>query len=328
MRLAMTRRQLGVLFGLLTSAAAFVVINCGDASTPPEKSNGITKVTVTPAATGLDTPLDATPDPMGNDIYFIAKDTSGPAVFRVSADGGKPAMLYAGAPLVEPRGISTSADGKTLYIADPAAGTDGKGVIFTMPAAGDTPAPLAGTSGTRPTAIDVHDDLYFTGESNGEPAVFQLPTSATTPTTLTVGAPLAKPDGLAISTDGTVYVSDGQAGMSLAGQVFRIVGGKAVTVGPEFKPGSPAGLAVTLDDQKLLVSSLDPKAGTSQVVILQTKDGSSSVYNDVIKANSVSGGVHRARFKETYAWAGYTQVYTIRLKTIKLDGSTPGGPAN
>jgi len=45
----------------------------------------------------------------------------------------------------------------------------------------------------------------------------------------------------------------------------------------------------------------------------------------VIKENSVSGGLHRARYKDVYAWAGRTQVYFIKIRTILSDSSTPGG---
>lgn len=331
MRPWMTRFQRRALLGMAATAMIAVIIDCGDTNTPPEKSNGITKITVTPAATNLDTPLDATPDPMGIDIYFIAKNAGGVGVFRVPAAGGTVTQLYVGAPLVEPRGISTSADGKTIYVADPAGGSDGKGVIWTMPSSGDTPVPLSGTAGTRPTALDLTengtaDDVYFTGQTaEGYGAVFMVPAKGGTPTTLFAGAPLEKPDGIAIATDWSVYVSDAQAGTDQPGRAFKVTSGSAKPLGPEFTPGTPAGLAVTLDDAKLLVSSLNPAAGTSQVVVVQTKDASSSVFNDVIKANEVSGGIHRARFKETYAWAGYKTVYSIKLRTILADGSTPGG---
>lgn len=331
MRPWMTRLQRRAILAMTATAAIAVIIDCGDTNTPPQKSNGITKITVTPAATELDTPIDATPDPMGVDIYFIAKSGGDFGVFRVPGSGGAVSQLYLGAPLVEPRGISTSGDGKTLYVADPAGGTDGKGVIWTMPAAGDTPMPLSGTAGLHPSALDLTEngaaeDVYFTGQdANGDGAVFLVSAKGGMPTTLLAGAPLAKPDGIAIATDSTVYVSDAQAGMKQPGQVFKVKDGMATSTGPELTPGSPAGIAVTLDDAKLLVSSLNPAASTSQVTVVQTKDGSSSIFNDVIKANSVSGGVHRARFKETYAWAGKTSVYSIKIKTILSDSSTPGG---
>jgi hypothetical protein len=236
---------------------------------------------------------------------------------------------------VAPRGVTTSSDGKTIYIADPSGGADGKGVIYSMPSGGDMPVALDATAGLHPTALDIDEDgssdvLYFTGtDAGGSPAVFKLVIgSAGPPTTLASGAPLAMPDGIAVATDGTAYVSDAQAGMKLPGQVLKVAGGKATVFGPEFKPGTPAGIAITLDDSKLLVSSVDPASGTSQVVAVQTKDAVSSTFNDVIKANSVSGGIHRARVRDIYAWAGKTTVYSIKVTPLRYDGSTPGGPSN
>ncbi|MFT3769386.1 MAG: hypothetical protein QM820_28445 [Minicystis sp.] len=331
MRLWMTRFQRRVLLGMAAVVATAVIIDCGDTNTPPEKSNGITQVTVTPAATGLDTPLDVTPDPMGVAIYYIAAGEGGFGVFRVPFAGGTPTQVYVGAPFAKPRSISISSDGQTLYVADPAGGTDGKGVIWTLPSSGDTPVPLSGTAGLKPAALEVYDDgptdtVYFAGSNaNDEPAIFSLSAKGGMPDTLAAGLPLVQPDGIAVATDGHVYIADAEAGTKQPGQAFKLVEGKPTKVGPEFTPGSPTGIAVTLDDAKLLVSSLDAASGTSQVTIVQTADGSASVFNDVIKQNNVSGGVHRARFKEAYAWAGYNKVYGIRIKTILADSSTPGG---
>jgi sugar lactone lactonase YvrE len=310
-----------------------VVIDCGDTNTMPAKSNGITQITVTPAATDVDTPLDATPDPMGTVIYFIANSPSGKAVYSVPAAGGTPMLIYAGAPLVDPHGISISSSGQTLFIADRAAGSNGGGAIFSMPTAGDTPVVVSGSEGTHPSALDLSeignsDDIYFTGTSNGDPAVYKLAAEGGTAEVLAKGAPLAMPDGVAVASNQTVYIADKQAGMTLAGQVFKLSGGSLAKLGPELAPGDPTGIAITLDDTKVLVSSLDPKAGTSQVTIELPETNMSSTFNDVIKANKVSGGLHRARLRETYAWAGYKQVYTVKLKTINADSSTPGGVGN
>ena len=76
----------------------------------------------------------------------------------------------------------------------------------------------------------------------------------------------------AVGPDDTVYVSDAQGGMSLPGQVFAVKAGKATKLSPELMPGSPAGIAVTVDGSRLLVSSLGPTAGTSQVEVILTSN--------------------------------------------------------
>jgi DNA-binding beta-propeller fold protein YncE len=325
------RFQRLALVGLAGVGLAIHLVNCGGGNTMPMKSEGVTKITVTAAASGLDTPLDATPDPLGKEIYYIATGTGGPGIFHVSAAGGTPNQVFMGAPLVDPHGISISSDGKTLYVADRTGGANMGGVIFSLPTAGDTPVPVAGSEGTHPSALDLaevgsSDDIYFTGEdTNGDPAIFKLAAAGGTAEVLAKGAPLAKPDGITVATDKTVYVADKQAGMAEPGQVFKLVSGKATTFGPELTPGDPTGIAVTLDDAKLLVSALDPATGTSEVDIIEVKNASASTFNDVIKSNTFSGGLHRARFKDVYAWAGKTIVYKIGITKILADSSTPGG---
>jgi DNA-binding beta-propeller fold protein YncE len=77
---------------------------------------------IEPAATGsattFHTPLDATPDPDGNQIYFTAMSSRGAGVFRVPAAGGTVVTLTVGLPVTTPVGIAVSTDGNTLYLAD------------------------------------------------------------------------------------------------------------------------------------------------------------------------------------------------------------------
>jgi sugar lactone lactonase YvrE len=253
------------------------------------------------------------------------------AIFSVPATGGTPSLRYMGAPLVNPVGISTSSDGNTLYIADLGAGTNGGGAIFSMPSAGNTPTVVAGSDGLHPAALDVaevgtSDDLYITGtDTSGSPAVYKLAAEGGTAEVVIMGAPLVKPNGISVTTDGTIYVADKAAGKSLPGQVFEVSNGHATAFGPEIEPGNPTGIASSVDGFIVLTSALDPKAGTSQVEIVTAKTGNGSTFNDVIKTNTVSGGLHRARFKDIYAWAGKTQVYAIKITRILADSSTPGG---
>src|SRR5689334_18320513 len=101
MRISVTKFQRRAFVGVATSGIILAILNCGDANGPAQ-SNGVTKITVNEAATGVDTPVDATPDPMGVTIYFIAKTATGPGIFSVPLAGGTPTSLYSGTPLVNP----------------------------------------------------------------------------------------------------------------------------------------------------------------------------------------------------------------------------------
>lgn len=333
MRVLVTRLQRRALLGMAGAGVVLALLDCGGNANQPNKSNGVTKITVATAASGLDSPIDATPDPMGTTIFFIATTNGEKAVFSVPAAGGQVTALYSGSPLIDPRGISTSSDGKTLYIADPAAGSDGKGGILSMPSSGDIPVVVKGSEGTRPNALDVmqmgmSDEIYFTGaDSMGEPAVHKLAAGGGTAETILAGAPLLKPGGIAVATDGTLYVTDSQAGMGEPGRLFKVTNGKVASLGPDLTPGDPPGVVVTLDDAKVLVSSLSMMS-TSEVTIINSTSGTATTFNDVIGSNTVSGGIHRARYKDSYAWAGRTQVYSIRIHTVLADSSTPGGVAD
>lgn len=332
---SMTRPQRGFALMLGAMAVVAAIVDCGgDSSAPPAVSSGKLSVTVNAAAGALDTPLDAVPDPMGNDIFFIASSKGEKGIFRVSGNGGAVSQVYLGAPLVDPRGITISADGATLFVADPGADPAKGGAVFQLPAIGDTPTPIEGTAGTHPTALDIvgvskGDVLYYTGtDEAGDPAIFEVPIGEGTVTELFHGAPLVKPNGIVVTTKQAVFIADAAAGKGEAGQVFQLGSGKLSIVGPEFVPGDPTGIAVTLDETKALVSSLDPQKGTSQVVILDLAAHTSSTFSDVIKANTYSGGLHRARFKNSYAWAGKTTVYSVKVKILLGDSSTPGGPGD
>lgn len=313
-----------------------IIVDCGgDPTAAPAKSAGKLSVTVTPAATGLETPLDAVPDPSGINIYFIASSKGEKGIFHVPVDGGAVTQIFLGAPLVDPHGISISADGATLFVADPGADPAKGGVIFQIPAMGDTPTPLTGTEGTRPTALDIvgeskGDVIYYTGtDEAGDPAIFKIPVAGGTVTELAHGAPLSKPDGILVTSKLAVYVADKGAGKSQPGQVFELgSAGTLSIIGPEFVPGDPTGIAATLDEKKALVSSLDETKGTSQVEIIDLVAHTASPFSDVISENKYSGGLHRARFQNVFAWAGVNKVYAVKIKIIQADSSTPGGPGD
>ncbi|MFN8473423.1 MAG: hypothetical protein U0822_14630 [Anaerolineae bacterium] len=266
-------------------------------------------------------PLDATPDPTGSVVYFVAQTQSGEGgVFRVPASGGSVQSVLVGAPLVSPRGIVTSSDGQTLYVADPAA--RGGGAVLAVTIMDGSVRFVAGAHGLAPRALDLvsecgRDILYVAGTNpaNRRADVWRLPADGSgVRVSVLNGSPLALADGVAVAGDGKVYVA-GRTGNSDSSDVVLEVGRRghrplvrSVTL------GSPAGIALTADESTLLVSSLAAD-GTSQVLIVDLGSNATSTFNDVIGANRGSGGLHRAHDANVYAWAGIGRtggVYAVR----------------
>jgi DNA-binding beta-propeller fold protein YncE len=265
-------------------------------------------VTVASKSGDFAMPVDATPDADGTTFYFTAISPSGPAVFRVPALGGTAIPIAAGAPFVSPAGISISSDGRDLYIADPLAWAGGGrlGQIFVIPVGGGTPRVLSGAEGRGPHAIEValdggRDAVYFTGynPSNRTPGIYKIPPSGGTAVAVVEGAPLVEPDSVAVGRSGTVYYTDRGANA-----VCKIMGGIVSRVVDFIRPGNPAGIAVSLDESRLLVSTLQPYRNRAQVLVVDLSTLEVSAATDVVGKNPGAGGLHRARDIAIYAWCG------------------------
>jgi hypothetical protein len=312
---------------LVTGLGAAVLVVGAHCTDEPTNAGVLpkTQILVDEIAAGLDTPVDATPDATGQTLYFLATSGAQKGLFQVPASGGSVSTVHLGDPFVDPRGVAAGSEGDTLYVADP--GADGGGVVYRV---GDAVEEVAGSRGTHPVALDVvaEGDLYIAGQDTaGAPAILKLPQAGGTATVVASGAPLVEPAGLAVAANGNVLVGDRKGGAGGAGQAFLIASGKVTAVGDTFAPGSPLGTALTLDEGTLLLSSLKEGAGTSEVTIVNLAEGTTATFDEVIRQNSVSGGLHRAHFKDVYAWAGYTSVYRVRI-VVTNDSSTPGGPCN
>jgi len=258
--------------------------------------------------------IDASPDPTGRVIYFTAAGRTGPGIFRVPAAGGAHQPVFVGVPLRGASELAVSNDARQLFVADHAAGR-----IFVVAVAGGTPHVLEGTTGTAPRGLELQDRaggeyLIYTGKDprNGRPAVLGISVrGAVRPTILLEGAVLHNPDGIAVSKSGAIYVSD-QAGSR--GRVLRIDAGRVTTVKAGLTLGRPAGIALTLDQSKLLVSSVNPATRRAQVLIIDTRSGRTTTFDSVIGANRNPGGLHRARHAQSMAWADVSRagrVYRI-----------------
>jgi sugar lactone lactonase YvrE len=303
---------------LIVFGAVLALAGCGGSPTTAQPTaaaaptglgdSSVTTIAPIATLTGDQSPLDATPSPDGSMIYFIARGSSGVGVFRVPAAGSTPEPVRVGSPFVNPVGIATSSDGAQLYIADTQAGANG--VILSLPAAGGAAAPLAGSEGRAPRGLDVRqqgdqDMIYFTGTTptGSQPAIYTLAASGGTATILASGAPLIDPDGIVVTGGGVAYVSD-HTGAGGQGRVVKVEGGAVTTIVDTVRLGRPAGVALTLNERLLLVSSLQADRDNDQVLLVDLASHQSGIVTKVVGENiGSSGGVHRARKANTFAWA-------------------------
>jgi DNA-binding beta-propeller fold protein YncE len=246
------------------------------------------------------TALDASPDPTGKVIYFTTGGER-PSIVSVPAAGGARHTILSGGLLRRPEGLAVSNDGKRLFVADARADH-----ILVVPVSGAKPRVLRGSAGSSPRGLEIQtragkELVVYTGKArDGKPAVLRIAAGgAAGPNVVVKGAPLVKPDGVAISKTGTIFVTDHGAG----GRALRIDGTKVSTVAGAIRLGHPAGIALTLDETHLLISSLNKAKGTAQVVIVDMASGATSTFDDVIGANHSAGGLHRARAAVPMGWA-------------------------
>lgn len=281
---------------------------------------GVQLDSVAPVAQGAMfwAPLDATPSPEGERVYFTASTEEGPAVLATDGAGGTPQVLYAGDLLSAPFGVVSSLDGETLFISDSARQDVGDeeledlpvGGILSLATSGGEPALISGTEGTSPRSLhlsemDGQEVLHFTGvdPTSGEAAVYRVSVSGGALETVASGAPLSQPSGIVVGNDGTVYVADSSAVEGGSAALLAIKDGQISMLAEELRLGYPAGLTLDVAGVTLLASGLADDADSSVVHAIDLSSGERSTISDGISQNSESGGVHRAHSANVFAWA-------------------------
>lgn len=279
---------------VVVSVLALALSGC----TPTADDGG--GVEVRAAAENLDRPIDAAPTPDGTVIFFLQDVATGQGLFAIDGGGeGDAAPRQVADGLADATSLAISSDANTVVVAD-ATG------LTRITADDGTMAAIAEAATYQPRGLDLipgaaGDIVVFTGidPTDNTPGVFEVPLAGGTVERIATGFdPAAELDGVTVMADGTAWVTD-QRGM-----VYQVETGSAPeTIVTGTIVGDPAGIALTLDETTVLVSSVSA-AGTSQVLLIDVAAGTTSVFDDVIRANSGSGGVHRARDLATFAWCG------------------------
>ena len=255
--------------------------------------------------------LDTASDPDGTTFYFTGISPSGPAVFKVASTGGQATVVFAGAPFVSPTGIAVSGDGRQLYVADPRvwAGPGRLGQIFVLPVGGGRPQPLRGADGGNARGVEIvseggQETVYYTGSfKSGTSGIYKIAsTGADGPTVVFEGAPIVNADSVAVSRAGVVYFTD-LGDSDNPGSVGKIEGGVVSSVVDSVRLGHPAGIALSLDESYIAISSLQPYKNRAQVLSVDLVTFEVSATTNGLPPNPGPAGLHRARNAPIFAWA-------------------------
>lgn len=267
---------------------------------------------ISAAATGISSPLDASPGPDATMIYFTAYDDEGVGgLYSVAAAGGSPTLLAGD--FSAPLGLVVSMDGSTVYVAD--AGVEdeededaGIGMVYAVPSGGGDATEVSGTKGYEPRSLELiseggGDMLYFTGKDPADEmaGVFSVSAAGGAVTGIGKGS-LMDPSGLAVSMAGEIYVVD-TVGSGNTSTLYVISGDVPSELVSGLRVGYPAGIALTLDESFLLVSGLDATLNSARVFRIDLDTLDIEALSEGIDQNSESAGVHRAHNVDTYAWA-------------------------
>lgn len=270
-------------------------------------------------------PLDATPSPDGERVYYLALRDNIAGVFSVREAGAEIETLLHGEPLIAPVGISVSVDGEQLFVADSGVTSEGGvGAVMVLSSAGSDARVLEGTAGYLPRGIvvaevDGDEHVYFTGldTRNGKHGLFRVGLSGGTVETVASGQPFVDPAGVTITKSGDAYVIDALSAGTTAG-VIRVRDGEAQRVVADLGVGFPAGIASTRDGSTVLVSGLDPESRRDRVFVMSTQSLEVSVIAGTFDQLVGSAGLHRAHQRDVFAWADTEKdrrgaVYTLEL---------------
>lgn len=260
-------------------------------------------------------PTDAVPTNDGVTVFFAAVNTAGEAtLFSVPSAGGAVTVVHAGAPFVYPSGLAMSCDGTKVFVADAAAGADGEGRLFSVNTTGSgTPTEIATTALLSPNSITVDRDcnnLIVSGRSAAAvPGLFRVAVAGGAATAIDTGASLVSPSGVAVASNGDLYVVDHMAqGTTGRGVLFKVTSAGAPTaLASGLVLGYPAGVTLTAGGGLALVST---RAGGSSSVLttIAVPAGTVGATADLVTGSGATdfidpAGLHGSRASGVFAIA-------------------------
>lgn len=285
---------LGAPLALITPACG----GCGDDGSNDDIIN------VAVVATGLCTPFDAVPDPHRGKFYVTGLNAAGTegGVYEVGCNS-EPRPLAVG--LNAPVGLCITPDGATLYVTDlgpeNSATGEGEGGVAAVPSSGGTATLIDATRGLQPRGCDVRGDtLVFTGTRDGRAGVFEVRGNSVAP--LYLGEPLDEPGGVtAARNSAKLYVADGGHGEIIE---VDLSAGTATPLVSGLPLGFPMGLALTGNEQFLLVSGRNLATDRAAVYQINVATGETTTLNaPAINTESEAGGIHCSHDRETCVWS-------------------------
>jgi len=144
-------------------------------------------------------------------------ETGAPALFAISTLGGAATLIYQGEPLVSPTGLHVDNDGVTWLMDHRAAGEQGEGVLWAIPADGSAASPVIsnlrmGTTGGVSLTAGGGTAVMPTKDVDGNSQLTSV--DIATGETVQLAAPdMTDPSGLRTARDAGVFaVVDSEAG--------------------------------------------------------------------------------------------------------------------
>lgn len=217
----------GLLFGALGS--------CQRPESPPGPIDGSSLPGQSRTIATLTRPTAAALSTDGKTVYVLAQDETSAYQIYSGSVGSALSVVRTSQPLSYPVAIAVNRAGSQLYVLDLAESGSAHpaGAIYRVTQNGEVSV-LPESTPSHPTGIALsHDDqqLYIVGTDGESPVdragVWRAPVAGGTTVAEFTGSPLSQPLGVAVASDGAIYVADAQGSSMGTGGIFRVSGGKA-----------------------------------------------------------------------------------------------------
>lgn len=221
---------------VLLGALALSVQSCQRSESPAPQILGSALPTQSSIVATLTRPTAAALSANGKTLYVLAQAEDETYQLYAGAVGSALSVVPTSLPLAYPVALALRRDDRELLIVDlGSSDADAPaGVVYRGTLDGAL-TPLVAPDMQRPTAAAIAADdrsAYITGYSaqTGQAGVWNMPFSEGSTQPIFQGAPLAQPIGIAVASDGGVYVADAQGSSPGTGGIFRIAAGQAVPI--------------------------------------------------------------------------------------------------